>query len=60
MNNREQLLYVKKPQGHMEPDVALHSVTLFAVGSNVRWLWKPSRRIRAAGQVWRLDYAPGH
>lgn len=42
----------------MEPDVALHSVMLFAGRSNIRWLWKLSRRVRAPGQVSRLDYAP--
>lgn len=43
----------------MEPDVALPSVMLFAVSSNSKQLWKLSTRVRAAGQVSRLDYAAG-
>lgn len=44
----------------MEPDAALLSVMLFAGGGNRRWLWELDRRVKAPGQVWRLDYASGH
>lgn len=43
----------------MEPDTALLSVMLFAESGNRGWLWELDRRVRASGQVWRLDYASG-
>lgn len=36
----------------------MYSVKLFAVDSNARGLWKVSSMVRAAGQVYRLGYAP--
>lgn len=44
----------------MEPDAALLSGMLFAESGNRGWLQGLDRRVRAPGQVWRLDYASGH